>query len=83
MIDDGAVQKDITSIHISNISLLVLAGVAMHIVYLAVNYGGGMLLRLPLPDFKAVLIMGSQKTLPIAIAVISSCPGTLLAARDC
>ena len=53
-------------------------GIAVHIVYLAVNYN---LFRrccmLPLAERKAVVIMGSQKTLPVALSVISFLPELL------
>ena len=67
-------QDDITSTPFGQICLLMLAGIAIHVVYLAINCTAGKLLQLPLRDFKAVLFMASQKTLPISIAVISLLP---------
>ena len=68
------VQDDIIGTPFPQVCLLVLAGCAIHVFYLALNYGLTIPLKLPLKDFKAVLIMSSQKTLPIAIAVISFLP---------
>lgn len=47
---------------------------AIHVVYLTMNFTACKLLRLNEPDFKAVLFMASQKTLPISISVISFLP---------
>lgn len=70
-----AVQDDITGTPFGQICLLILAGIAIHVVYLAINVGAAKwLMRLPLRDFKAVVFMASQKTLPIAIAVIAFLP---------
>lgn len=77
----GALQKDITDTPFAQICLLILAGVAIHVVYLAINFGASKVLDLPLRDFKAVLIMASQKTLPIAIAIISFLPAETFGAQ--
>jgi predicted Na+-dependent transporter len=69
-----AAQEDITSTPVGQIAVLICLGVGLHFVYLGVNFAAATALRLPLPDFKAVLIMGSQKTLPISIAIISFLP---------
>lgn len=67
-------QDDITSTPFGQICLLILAGVALHVVYLAMNFLGCWLLRLNRADFTAVLLMASQKTLPISLSVISFLP---------
>lgn len=63
-------QDDIIDTPFGQICLLILAGIAVHVVYLAGNFAIGRLIRLPEREFKAVLIMCSQKTLPVAVAVI-------------
>lgn len=67
-------QGDITGTPFGQICLLILAGVAIHVVYLAINVGAARVLNLPPRDYKAVIFMASQKTLPISVAVISFLP---------
>eukprot|EP00892_Ulva_mutabilis_P004030 jgi/Ulvmu1/199/UM001_0203.1 len=67
-------QEDITGTPFGQICLLILSGVAVHVVYLAVNFAACKLLRLNSADFIAVVIMTSQKTLPISLSVISFLP---------
>jgi solute carrier family 10 (sodium/bile acid cotransporter), member 7 len=67
-------QEDITGTPFAQICLLILVGVGIHVVYLALNYTVSKVIRLGLRDHIAVVIMASQKTLPIAIAVISFLP---------
>jgi hypothetical protein len=67
----SCVQEDITGTPFGQICLLILAGVAIHVVYLAINTTAAKALRLTAKDFKAVVFMASQKTLPISVAVIS------------
>ncbi|HMB01611.1 MAG TPA: bile acid:sodium symporter [Spirochaetota bacterium] len=50
---------------------LILAAVSVHTVLLLLNYISGSLLKLSVPDKKAVLFTGSQKTLPIAVSVLA------------
>ena len=49
-------------------------GLVIHAVYLGFNFGMATLLRLPLPEKKAVVVMGSQKTLPMAMTVLTFLP---------
>ena len=49
-------------------------GLVIHAVYLGFNLGMATLLRLPLPEKKAVVVMGSQKTLPMAMTVLTFLP---------
>jgi hypothetical protein len=67
-------QDDISSTPLGQICLLVLAGVAVHVIFLSLNLGATAALRLSIKDFKAVLIMASQKTLPISVAIIAFLP---------
>ena len=68
-------QESITSTPFGQICLLILAGAALHLVFLAINFvAARFVLRLPPREFKAVLIMGSQKTLPVSVTIISYFP---------
>ncbi|KAG8461264.1 hypothetical protein KFE25_002453 [Diacronema lutheri] len=54
--------------------LVVLLAFAIHALYLAFNALGCALLRLPDDERRAVVIMASQKTLPMAMAVLAAMP---------
>ena len=54
-----------------NVARVVVAGVSMHLVFLSMNYVAVRLLRLDEREMKAVLLMSSQKTLPVSVTVIS------------
>jgi predicted Na+-dependent transporter len=58
----------------AEIVYLVLTGVGMHLVYLAVNVSAVLLLRVPAPEAKAVVIMGSHKMISTAVTLISYLP---------
>lgn len=79
--DNSCLQDDITATPFGQICLLILAGIAIHVVYLAMNFACCKLLRLNEADYKAVLIMASQKTLPIALSVISFLPAEKFGAQ--
>lgn len=59
---------------LSSLALVVLSGVLIHLLYLALNDGASRLLRLPLEARKAVVILASQKTLPVAMTVLAFLP---------
>ena len=46
----------------------------VHIIFLTLNFTVTSLLKMPLPEKKAVVICASQKTLPIAITVLGFLP---------
>lgn len=50
---------------------VIAAGIGMHLVYLIWNFGAVTLLRIDQKERKAVLILASQKTLPVSVTVIS------------
>jgi len=56
------------------ILLLALCGPALHFLLLAFNSAALAVLKLPMEEHRAVLIMSSQKTLPMSITVISLLP---------
>lgn len=57
--------------------LVALAAVLLHVAYLLVNGVLVLVLRVPDREAAAVLIMGSEKTLPMAITVIAYLPEAL------
>lgn len=60
-----------------NLCLALVGAIGVHIVFLITNHVlARYVLRLKRPDYKACLICGSQKTLPVAITVISYFPLT-------
>ena len=68
-------QEAIASTALGQICLLVLASGAMHAAFLAINYAVcKFALRLPPREATAVLIMASQKTLPVAVTIIAFFP---------
>ena len=55
-----------------NIFVIVVAGVLLHLIFLAANWTMTTpVLRLPERERRAVLLMTSQKTLPVAVTIIS------------
>ena len=58
----------------SSLLVLVLSGLAIHALYLVFNGGVCALLRLELAARKAVVLMTSQKTLPVAMTVLAFLP---------
>ena len=58
----------------SSLLVLVLSGLAIHALYLVFNGGVCALLRLELATRKAVVLMTSQKTLPVAMTVLAFLP---------
>jgi len=59
------------------IFLAIAVGIALHAVLLALNGAACWLLRLAPPERKAAHILGSQKTLPVSITVLSFLPPRL------
>lgn len=50
----------------------ILAVVLVHVQLLCLHYGGAQWLTLNLPETKSFVILGSQKTLPIALSVLTA-----------
>jgi solute carrier family 10 (sodium/bile acid cotransporter), member 7 len=67
-------SEKLTQIGALSMGTLVVAGVLVHVVFLAVNTGAVRLLRLELPERKAVVLLASQKTLPVALTVLAFLP---------
>ena len=71
-------QTNIVNTPFGQISLLILAGIMVHVVYLVVNYVlAHYVIRIKGADLRAVLIMSSQKTLPVSVTIISYFPASL------
>lgn len=64
-------QDTITSVNFTEILSVIAAGIGLHFVYLAINWPACTLLKLKRREFKAVVLMTSQKTLPVTVTVIS------------
>jgi len=54
--------------------LLVVAGLAIHVLYLLLNTGAVKLLPIKWAEGKAVVLLASQKTLPVAMTVLAFLP---------
>eukprot|EP00892_Ulva_mutabilis_P004019 jgi/Ulvmu1/198/UM001_0202.1 len=67
-------QAEIIGAPLAQVALLVLACAGAHSTLLLFNTACALLLRLPRADAVAVVIMTSQKTLPVSIAVIAFLP---------
>jgi len=57
-----------------SLAVLVLSGLAIHLLYLLLNSGASRLLRLMPAARKAVVLLASQKTLPVALTVLAFLP---------
>ena len=66
---------------LSNLGLVAISGLAIHVVFLLLNNGASRLLRLPLAARKAVVILASQKTLPVAMTVLAVIPESTLSSQ--
>ena len=66
--------KHIRSIAPPQAAYVVMLGCALHCALLALNTGALAALALPKEEYRAVLLMASQKTLPMAVTVISLFP---------
>ncbi|CAG9467676.1 unnamed protein product [Pedinophyceae sp. YPF-701] len=61
----------IKSVAFGKIALIIAIEVIVHGYYLAMNFGACKVLRLNKQELRCVLLLASQKTLPVAITVIS------------
>ncbi len=57
--------------------VLIVSGLAIHLLYLLLNDGACRLLRLPLAERKATVLLTSQKTLPVAMTVLAFLPDSV------
>jgi sodium/bile acid cotransporter 7 len=73
----SSAQEQVVHTGFGTLCLIFLAAILLHVVYLIVNYILVKIFRLPHREAAAVLIMGSEKTLPMAVTVIAA-TGTAL-----
>ena len=66
---------------LTSLGLVALSGLAIHVVFLLFNNAASRLLRLPLAARKAVVILASQKTLPVAMTVLAVIPESTLSSQ--
>ena len=67
-------QPKIVGLRSEALAGLLLCGLAIHLLYLGLNFCAASALRLSLELKKSVVIMCSQKTLPTAMTVVSLLP---------
>ena len=70
----SAAQEEVVNTAFGTLCLIALAAILLHVAYLIVNYVLIKIFRLPYPEGAAVLVMGSEKTLPMAVTVIAALP---------
>ncbi len=70
----------LATVAVSNLLILVVAGLVVHATFLLLNTVVTKLLRLELAQRKAVVLMASQKTLPVALTVLALIPDSALSA---
>lgn len=58
----------------TSLAVVVLGGMLVHLLYLLLNYGASRVLRLPSEVRRAVVLVASQKTLPVAMTVLAFLP---------
>eukprot|EP00903_Cladosiphon_okamuranus_P008764 g8396.t1 len=64
-------QDNLTSVSFDQILSVIAAGIGLHLVYLSINYPiCRYVLKLKRREFKAVVLMSCQKTLPVSVVVI-------------
>ncbi len=64
----------LAQIALSSLLILVVSGLAIHVFFLLLNDGAARLLKLALPLRKAMVLLASQKTLPVAMTVLAFLP---------
>ena len=68
----------LAAIALPSLGILIASGLFIHVLYLLLNDGASRLLRLPLEARKAVVLSASQKTLPVALTVLTLIPEQVL-----
>ena len=74
-------SEKLAQIALGNLALLVISGLAIHVFYLAFNNVASSILHLTSAARKAVVLMASQKTLPVAMTVLAFLPDTAVSAE--
>jgi sodium/bile acid cotransporter 7 len=68
----SSAQEDIINTAFGTLCLIALAAILLHVAYLIVNFILVKIFRFPHREAAAVLIMASEKTLPMAVTVIAA-----------
>jgi len=71
----------LSQLAISSLGLIAISGVVIHVLYLLLNNAAARLLGLTLAARKAVVIVASQKTLPVAMTVLAVIPESTLSSQ--
>ena len=74
-------SERLASVALASLAVLIVAGLAIHAVYLVLNYTVTRLAGFDLPTRKAVVLMTSQKTLPVALTVLALIPDSALSSE--
>lgn len=67
-------SRELGQLGLATLAGIVMGGLAIHGLYLLLGVGSCRLLRLPLPLTKAVVLQLSQKTMPVALTVLTFLP---------
>jgi sodium/bile acid cotransporter 7 len=67
-------SESLGQVALSGLLVLVVSGLVIHAIYLLINDGACRLFRFPAGVRKAVVILASQKTLPVAMAILAFLP---------
>ena len=70
----------LAAVALTNLLVLVAAGLVVHTVFLALNTAASRVLNLEQAQRKAVVLMASQKTLPVALTVLALIPDSAVSA---
>lgn len=68
----SSAQEEVINTAFGTLCLIALAAILLHVAYLIVNFILVRIFRFPHREAAAVLIMGSEKTLPMAVTVIAA-----------
>jgi sodium/bile acid cotransporter 7 len=70
----------LAAVALSNLLILIAAGLLVHVAFLLLNTAASRVLRLEAAQRKAVILMASQKTLPVALTVLALIPDQAVSA---
>ncbi len=74
-------SERLAAVALSELLILIGAGLVIHFLYLVLNGGASRLFGFDLPVRKAVILMASQKTLPVALTVLALIPDEVMSAQ--
>ena len=71
----------LSQVALSSLAVLAVSGLLIHVLYLLLNDGASRALRLVPEARKAVVLLASQKTLPVALTVLAFLPESAVSAE--